>query len=149
MADKWIKRWKIPKSNGNGFWTIAIDKNGNYGCSCPVWIYRRLECHHIIQVKRNGGQEIELRPKPKYVLAMVNKPIYKEETNELLIPLIKIPDAEMMEATVCYYLFKHGYSWKEVKEIRGHIPNDWTKTAIINHVEKYGEVCYKDLRKEM
>ena len=82
--------------------------------------------------------------KPKYVLAMVRKPIYKKETNELLVPLIGIPDANMMEATICYYMLKYGYSWKEVKEIRGHLPPSWTKSAVIAHVEKHGEACHPE-----
>lgn len=28
MTDKWVKRWKVPKSNGDGTWTVAIDKDG-------------------------------------------------------------------------------------------------------------------------
>lgn len=82
--------------------------------------------------------------KPEPVLAMVRKPIYDKDTNKLLIPLIHIPDAQMMEATICYYLFKYSYTFKEVKEIRRHIPQQWTKKAIINHIKCYGEACYPD-----
>jgi len=62
-VDKWVKRWQVPKSSGDGFWTVAIDKEGNYACSCPVWKLKRLECHHILEIKQNGGQEVaELSP---------------------------------------------------------------------------------------
>lgn len=65
MADKWIKRWKVPKSNGDGSWTVAVDKDGNYGCSCPAWKFQRLPfaervaCHHIIEIQGNGGKEVK------------------------------------------------------------------------------------------
>ena len=66
-----------------------------------------------------------------------------------MIPLVKIGDPQMMEATICYYLFKHGYSWKEIKEIRGHIPHSWTMRDVLAHVEHYGEAEYRDLRKSL
>lgn len=139
--DRWIKRWEIPKSSSDGHWIVAIDKNGNYGCSCPVWKFKRQECHHICLVKNGNGLIIE---KPKYILAQVRKPTYNKDKNELLIPLIAIPDAMMMEATICYYLFKYGYSLSEVRLIRRRIPLDWTKKAIINHIKIHGEAIYPD-----
>ena len=149
MADRWIKRWKVPRSEGDGTWTVAIDKDGVYGCSCPVWKFRRLECHHIKQVKMGCHPEEKQKARPEPRLAMVTKPTYDPKKNVLLIPLIKIPDAQMMEATICYHLFKHGYSWKEIKEIRGHIPHSWTMRAVLAHVEHYGEAEYRDLRKSL
>jgi len=146
VESPWLKRWKVPGSNG-GEWTVAIDKDGNWGCSCPVWKFQRLpfaerkQCHHILQVKMDGGEEIKGNNKPRYVLANVNKPKFKKETNELLIPLIKIPDLKLMEATVCCYMLKHGYSWGEIKEIR-RIPPGWTMRAVLDHVERHGEACY-------
>lgn len=139
MSDRWVKRWKVQGTDNE--WTVAVDKNGNYGCSCPVWKFRRQECHHIKQVKMNGGREITAKEKPKYILASVYKPKYKEETNELLIPLVAIPDAHMMEATICYYLLKYGYSMGEVRELR-NIPGEWTARAIIQHIELNGEAEY-------
>ena len=65
MPDKWAKRWKVPKSDGDGSWTVAIDKEGNYGCSCPAWKFQklpfaeRIACHHIIEIQGNGGKEIK------------------------------------------------------------------------------------------
>ena len=59
--DKWIRRWKVPGSNGNT-WTVAQDKDGNYGCSCPRWTrgkYKREDCHHILAVKQNKGEPVD------------------------------------------------------------------------------------------
>lgn len=142
-SDRWVKRWKVPSSSGNGDWIVAIDKEGNYGCSCPVWKFRRQECHHIKLVKTGGGSPITHIERPAYVLAKVHKPTFKPETNELLIPLVAIPDAMMMEATICFYMLKYGYSMGEVKEIR-HIPASWTAKAIFAHIERHGEVEYPE-----
>jgi len=148
MADRWVKRWKVPNSGGDGTWTVAIDKEGNYGCSCPAWKFQRLPfaerlpCHHIRIVMQNGGEQITNKQKPEYVLAQVLKPVYKKKENKLLVPLIEFGDPRLMEATICYYMLKYGYSWIEVKEIRGHIPHDWTKSAVIAHVERHGEASY-------
>jgi hypothetical protein len=145
MADRWVKRWKVPRSDGQGFWTVAVDKNGVFGCSCPVWKFKRVECHHIIRVKANGGQEFSLKPRPQYVLAQVLKPRYDEARNTLLIPLVVPGGSVGMEATICYYLMKYGYSFKEVRELRGFcVPASWTKEAIFAHVAKHGEAEYSE-----
>jgi hypothetical protein len=80
--------------------------------------------------------------KPMYVLAKVLKPKYEPEKNKLLVPLVAVPDTIMMEATICYYMIKHGYSMSEIREIRRHIPKQWTKEAVISHVERNGEAEY-------
>ena len=68
--------------------------------------------------------------KPEYVLAMVEKPIFKEKENKLLIPLIRIePYDYKMEALICYTMAKYGYLWKEIKEIR-NLSDIWTLTKV-------------------
>jgi len=141
---RWVKRWEVPKSSGDGNWIVAIDKDGNYGCSCPVWKFKRQECHHIKQVKMGFGTEQARKERPEYVLACVNKPTLKADTNQLLCPLIGLPDTHLMEATICYYLLKYGYSMGEIRKMRGHIPRDWTATAIMNHIERHGEAEYPE-----
>lgn len=141
--DRWVKRWEVPKSSGDGDWIVAIDKNGDYGCSCPVWKFKRQECHHIKLVKMGGGDIIEKVNRPEYVLAAVNKPILNEKKNQLLCPLVAIPDAMMMEATICFYLLRNGYSMGEVRELR-HIPREWSGQAIMAHIERHGEAEYPE-----
>lgn len=57
MTNKWIKKWSVGK------WTVAIDKNDIWGCSCPAWKFQklpfaeRLPCKHIIEIQGNGGEE--------------------------------------------------------------------------------------------
>lgn len=66
---KWIQKWEVPKSSGDGNWIVAIDKDGNYGCSCPIWKFKRQECHHILEIKQNGGQPIaELTEEQRFSL---------------------------------------------------------------------------------
>jgi hypothetical protein len=139
----WSKKWEVPGSNGKT-WTVAVRESGEYGCSCPVWKFRRQECHHIKLVKQGGGAPLERMARPQYVLAKVNKPTYKPPTNELYIPLIEPGDPLLMEATICFYLLKYGYSMGEIREIRRHIPSSWTVRAIIAHVETHGEAEYPD-----
>ena len=147
LAERWVKRWRVPSSSGEGHWIVAIDKDGNYGCSCPVWKFRRQECHHIKQVKAGGGEPMnggEPKKRPEYILARVLKPIHKEETNELLIPLVALgPEGTHMEATICYYMLKHGYSIGEIRQIR-HLPKGWTAEAIYDHIEQRGEAEYPE-----
>ena len=54
MADKWVQRWEVAShSNPNRTYTVAIDAEGNWGCSCPAWTRHmpRKDCKHIRQVK--------------------------------------------------------------------------------------------------
>ena len=59
--DKWVKRWVVPSSTGEGYYTVAIDKDENYGCSCPGWVkhFPRMDCKHIIEVQGGGGRTLE------------------------------------------------------------------------------------------
>lgn len=142
--DRWVKRWEVPKSSGDGNWIVAIDKDGNYGCSCPVWKFKRQECHHIKLVKMGSVEASTQAEKPEYVLAAVNKPTYDEKKNRLLIPLVALgPEGTNMEATICFTMLKHGYSMGEVREIR-HLPTQWTAKAIFSHIERYGEAEYPE-----
>lgn len=48
----WINRWKIESDNTIGkYYTVAENDEGEFGCDCPIWKYRRIECHHIREVK--------------------------------------------------------------------------------------------------
>jgi len=51
--DKWVKRWKVSSSRGEGHHTVAQDADGNYACSCIGWTRHvpRRDCKHIIDVQ--------------------------------------------------------------------------------------------------
>jgi len=144
---QWVKKWEVQGSKGET-WIVSQDREGNFGCSCPVWIYRRHECKHIQEVKGqleyqrdNGGPMGPEREKPKYILAMVEKPIYNEAANELLIPLVKIGDIHM-EATICHHMLKHGYTMDEIRQLRNIKPDHLNAQKIRQYIEAYGEAEY-------
>lgn len=53
----WVKKWKVEGSKGN-IYTVSLSNEGEYGCSCPVWSFRRSECKHIKLVRSGGGSLI-------------------------------------------------------------------------------------------
>ena len=138
---KWIKKWKVQSSSGNGNYIVSIDENGHYGCSCPAWKFRRQECHHIVKVKRSGSKEIKVFHKLEAIPANVTKPIFKD--GKILYPLVPIYPSDIhMEATIVSFMLKYGWSMSEIKE-RRHLPNSWTKIAILDYIDKYGMKEYK------
>jgi hypothetical protein len=50
-ADHWAARYSVPRSTGDGTWTVAQAKNGAWGCSCPRWKFKREHCKHIQEVQ--------------------------------------------------------------------------------------------------
>jgi hypothetical protein len=141
-TDKWVQRWKVPRSSGGGDWTVAVDADGNWGCNCPRWIFTtpRKDCDHIRRVKE-GEFTVEDVKKAEYRPAKVLKPRYDAPTNTLLVPLIALPDKYMMEATIVYYMLKHGYTMAEIRQMR-RIPKEWTKLAVLEHIQVHGEAEY-------
>lgn len=138
-TERYQKRWKVQSFTSGGAYVVALTRDGEWQCSCPHWKFRRPEggCKHIRRVKAGEGTEKILKPLPEIVFARVWKPKYKPETNELYVPLVAIGDTHM-EATICYYLLKYGYSMGQVREMR-HIPQQWTAKAIKAYVETNGE----------
>lgn len=144
MTDKWVEQWKTKGSTGNVY-TVSLGYDGKYACSCPAWTRNmpRKDCKHIAEIRAIGPLgRLKLKGKrAKYVLANVLKPTYKAKTNELYIPLIRLPDNILMEASIVYMMLKHGWTWLEVKEQR-RLPKSWTLAAVIEHVERNGLVEY-------
>lgn len=139
-VDKWVKRWEVPRSDKEGVWVVAVDRDGQYGCSCPVWKFKRQVCHHIRQVQEGEFCTVGVVDKPKYQLWHVPTPVV--EDGILKVPLIALPDKVLMEATICWAMLANGYSMQEVREIRGHIPREWTREAIMSHVARHGPAVY-------
>jgi hypothetical protein len=146
MNDKWAAQWKVKSSSGSGIYTVSQDYHGKYACSCPAWTRNmpRKDCKHIAEVRNNRASKFFSLPgkKAKYVLAMVNKPTYIKSTNTLKIPLIRLPDTKMMEASIVYMMAKHGWTWSQIKEQRVHLPKAWNLMAVIDFVEQHGLAEY-------
>jgi hypothetical protein len=145
MDNKWIAQWKVKSSTGKGSYTVSLGHDGKYACSCMAWTRNmpRKDCKHITEVRAitNLKPMNISKKKAKYFLANVRKPIYKAKTNELLVPLIRLPDTILMEATIVFSMYKHGWTWEEIKEQR-RLPKEWTLSAVINHVQKNGPAEY-------
>jgi hypothetical protein len=141
----WINQWKVKSSTSNNVYTVSEDGNHNYACSCPAWTHHmpRKDCRHINEVKDMRSSQALLGNKPikkaKYVLAQVNKPTYVKKNNTLLVPLLRLPDTILMEASIAYMMLKHGWTWQEVQEQR-RLPKSWNATAVINHVKLEGGI---------
>jgi len=141
--DKWVQKFIIPGSNG-AEWTVGIDAEGGFGCSCPVWKFKRQECKHIREVKDNIDILVSNLPgeanKPNVVLAKVYKPELRN--GELYIPLVPFGDVDM-SATIVYHMMKCGYTMREIRKIRGCCcPESWTAKAVLEHIKVHGEAQY-------
>ena len=50
-ADFWAERHSVPRSSGDGTWTVSRARDGTWGCSCPRWRFKREHCKHIDEVQ--------------------------------------------------------------------------------------------------
>lgn len=50
--DQWAQRYSVPRSSGEGTWTVSQAKNGAWGCACPRWRFKREQCKHIDAVQQ-------------------------------------------------------------------------------------------------
>ena len=50
---RWIQSFEVPSTSGRGTYTVSLDKQGHFGCSCPQWKFRRVECKHIARIKED------------------------------------------------------------------------------------------------
>ena len=58
----WVQKWNVESSTGDKVYRVALDKNGDWGCDCPAWKFRRQECRHIRAVKEQAGPAAEPQP---------------------------------------------------------------------------------------
>jgi hypothetical protein len=49
--DHWIHRYSVPSSSGDASYTVAEKDDGTWGCTCPVYKFRHIECKHIEAAK--------------------------------------------------------------------------------------------------
>jgi hypothetical protein len=50
----WIRKWEVESATDSSrSYTVSQSDTGEFGCSCPAWIYRRDECSHIRRVKNH------------------------------------------------------------------------------------------------
>lgn len=65
---RWVRGWDVKSDMGRDTYRVSISDNEEWGCSCPVWKFRRKECKHILQVKAeinwvdgNIGEAVKLK----------------------------------------------------------------------------------------
>lgn len=63
-SDRWVERWNVVSTSSGNTYTVAKDRDGNFGCSCPRWKFKREECKHIAQIKSALQQKAVARATP-------------------------------------------------------------------------------------
>jgi hypothetical protein len=57
MGQKWLKKWNVNSHSSDKVYVVSESENGEWGCSCPVWKFRRLECKHIKEIRSNLNRD--------------------------------------------------------------------------------------------
>jgi superfamily II DNA or RNA helicase len=59
-----LRSWRVPSESRPGVeYTVTLNDDGTWSCTCPHYMYRHMECKHILKVK--GGLSA---PKASYVV---------------------------------------------------------------------------------
>ena len=137
---KWVKRWRVEGSNDNEY-IVAQGEMGKFGCSCPAWKFRQIECKHIKYIKNHNPtanmiENIAIK-KPELRYYNMEHPGYDKENNIIKCPLIRIEPFDLtLEVEIDVMMMENGYSLSDVKETR-HLPRQWTKRAIYDHYKRF------------
>lgn len=144
MSDKWVKRWDVEGSTGNSY-TVAMDAEGNYGCSCPAWVFRRGECKHIQQVKADNDLPAECRP-AKYREARPGKVGEVTIKGDLVLyPLVPFGGiGTHLAATIIYDLRRAHVDPEQIKDYRDHILPKNSFKRIEEYVKERGRLIYSE-----
>ncbi len=119
--DKWIKRWSAFSRNSSDDYTVALARDGTWGCSCKGWIFQkerpRMDCKHILETKR----DIERPPKPwpgvEAAMAILPPGPDREPPADLFLrALVEKAEAEYIEQG---YMYSGHIGWREVDETCG------------------------------
>ena len=53
-SGRWAELWQVDSESRAGVvYIVGRTKTGDFGCSCPRWIYKREPCKHINHVQRS------------------------------------------------------------------------------------------------
>jgi hypothetical protein len=137
---KWQYKCEVPGSKG-ATWVVSQAEDGTWGCSCPVWKFRRQECHHIADVK----EDPPAGPLPQILPGHVERIVYNAELRAYLHPLIPLnAHGTGVLATIVYDCLQLGYSMGVLRERFKMIPKGWTAQAVVAHVKRYGFTVWRD-----
>lgn len=139
---KWMRSWIVLGSKSGTSWKVSVADDDSWGCSCPVWKFRRQECHHIRQVKddlasphfTNGKALPEILPGRVSAVKIID--------GKCLYPLIPFNDyTSDILATIVYDLLGLGYPMSRIrKRFNSVIPSSWTVQGVQTHVVLHGRV---------
>ena len=141
---KWIRSWDVPKSSGDGHWTVSLSDTKIYACTCPPWIYRKTpECRHIRGIKElvSSGPACEAGLEPTIVYAKVNE-VQRGENNTLLVPLRPFDDTHFL-LTLLVDLYAHGIRWSRIRE-HYELNANIKKDTCLQYIEQHGRKIYGD-----
>jgi hypothetical protein len=48
---RWVRGWDVESDSSDTIYRVSVSDNEEWGCSCPVWKFRRVECKHIMKIK--------------------------------------------------------------------------------------------------
>jgi hypothetical protein len=145
---KWQYKCEVPGSQGHT-WVVSQAEDGTWGCSCPVWKFKRKECHHIANVKASPPGplpgSIYATLLPQILPGHVERMTYNAELHAYLHPLIPLnAHGTGVLATIVYDCLQLGYSMEVLRERFKMIPKEWTAQAVIAHVKRYGFTVWRD-----
>lgn len=142
---KWVKKWDVGSHSTPGeFYVVSLAEDGSYGCSCPRWKFKRVQCGHIEDVlaghvaPRGEEQKVE----PVIVLANVRE-VTLTDDDRVLVPLMPIGDTHF-EAALVYDLLQAGVRWGTVKK-RYSLAERNGRQKIVEYVRARGRRIYGPL----
>jgi len=107
----YIRQWQIESESTPGkYYTVSLDYDGNFSCSCPHWIYRHKECKHIQEAKylMNDMEEY------MYLLSRWKKAITDLHQEGVWDDLYE--DAQKIDLTVAHVQLKLALADEEIDE---------------------------------
>lgn len=110
---KYLKQWQIESESKPGkYYTVSLDDNGNYSCSCPQWIYRHKECKHI----RTAQSLITIADNYLYNLIRWRRAVLQNHINNVWETLYK--KAQKVDIELTAVTLKIGVDSTPINEIQ-------------------------------
>lgn len=140
---KWVTTYQLIGSN-NEKYTVSIDADGNYGCSCPAWKFKKQECKHIIKIKENL-QLYARRPGEKGLPALPGN--VGEVTvcaDKILYPLVPVGwyYTSHLIATIIYDINRAGADSEYVMAYKDRMLSHISMGAVDRYIRQNGRLIY-------
>lgn len=91
---RWVRRWQVRKNASDTTYVVAMQSDGQWGCSCPAWKFGRTipnstvraDCKHISMIKQFEPMS--------YINEGLNKPVANQVPFLPKVPKPVIPFSE-------------------------------------------------------